>query len=108
MLHLLTRPDAAAKLDRYSNRLYDVRQHRTVTRFASLKRAVEIDNVNHLRTRSRKTLRHVNGVLIVDRDVGLAPLRQPHAASVLQINCRDYLHLWKVSQNPTNNVGGTF
>src|SRR5678815_3722665 len=44
--------------------------------------------MNHLCTRSSKRARHFDRILIVNSHLRLSPLQQPHAQTILEIDCR--------------------
>src|ERR1041384_4434152 len=97
LLHIFQRSDAPTKFNRDIDHLNDLSNHSTIRRLGAVERAVEVDSMNHLRSRRHKLLRHRDRVLIVNSHVRLPPLQQPDAFAALKIDRRYYHHNSRLS-----------
>src|SRR5689334_4069249 len=101
--YIRKRSNATTKLDPDIDFFNDLLRHFAIRREGLAKRAVEIDNMNHLSTRSCKLPRDCERVLVVNSHVRLASLRQSHAATVSEIDCGNYDHAMSFITSSNNN-----
>src|SRR5207253_7131932 len=93
LLHVGHASQAPAELHGNLDGADDAPHYFAVLRILVGERAVKVNDVQHARARLLEPARDLNGVAVVDLQLGPTPLRQTHALSVSQINRRNYQHL---------------
>ena len=90
-LDVLHRADAAAELDRRAGLADDLLDHAVIGLRAVLRR-VQIDHVDERRACLEETARGLDRIFRHLMCRAVVAFLQAHALSVLQIDCRNYLH----------------